>query len=1027
MRLVTMMALIAGAALQVLAKDDVPMPEHYTEPILFNSRPDPRREYRFGNVGVTGLKVHIYEGVTVTVEETVPGAPADGKFRKGDIIAGVNGTVLKGRNPYVVIGSALTEAEAKDGRMVFDTQSADGKETNRVELAIPVFGAYSETWPIKCGKSAKIIKQAAEYYAGTLKGFEMKAAGNSEEDEDIGIPGALACLFLLSTGDDQYLPKVKAYFDVMGKNIKGIGDNTWNNGYNGIACAEYYLRTGDKSVLPVLQYYCDNAKERQFYGIGWGHWGREISPRYVGGGLMNPAGAQVATSLLMAKQCGVNVDDQTLLGALQYFYRFAGHGSVPYGDHRGEGGLGSNGKDGMVAAMMQVAGTAKGSADCYRQARDSLALAMLDSYPCLVTGHGDDGRGDGIWRGIASAYVLDFKPALYHETINRLKWWYDLSRRPSGAFGMATCQRFDDEGSGAGVALAYTAPLKTLQITGAPRSRFANDFTLPGQPWGRKADLALLSVEDGKPCRKIGAKEPIHVPYHKLGNAYRTPENLAGIPRDELVRYAYHRNYVIRTQAAKALMLNGAFGEIEKLLEDPDPRVRRAGLDGMTDYRYWFVKGGKPIAAKDVSPAMLASIRKMLTDPEEALYVVDGALLALSCAQPGDIAESLPLIMQLAKNDEWWVRQTAFMAMAAAANDSAIAPKVMPKLSEMMLSEYRPQARETMYGVMERLLKAKQDEVKQIVAAFNDCQSKTEIMAGPRAGEGGFYVQQAALAGLKAEPGRAVEIAGIFKSRFNQLMTGHIVNLSGALAEVCGKMPDKDSEALVSLLYGDYRTELIRRMKDGENVPLDTVLSLTQLKNPEAGWKPLGKPDADTRIWQFKSFEPGEKDFLHPREGKRFRDVAIPAGLEKWYMPEFDAGMWTSGKAPIGKGEFKRRGAKAPVFENRSTWGDGEFLLARTTFELDSLDYDYYRLCVLDKQGYHIYLNGHRIKTYIWWSDPEYRKNGLDAGAVKHLKTGTNVLAVYANAAYDDGVQVGQLDVRLEGLKKSDLLGPDSE
>jgi hypothetical protein len=1010
-----------------VAKNAVKAPEYYTEPPLYSSRPNPLRECRFGNVGVTGLKVHIYEGVTITVEEMTPGTPAAGKFNKGDVITGINGVTLKGHNPYVLIGTALTEAEAKDGRLVFDVHSAGGKETKQVELTIPVLGAYGQTWPLNDKKSRTVIKQAADYYAQSLKGFEMKAAGNSEEDEDLGIPGALACLFLLSTGDDQYLPKVKAYFSVMGKNIKGIGDHTWNNGYNGIACAEYYLRTGDKSVLPILQYYCDNARERQFYGIGWGHWGRHINPGYVSGGLMNPAGAQVATSLLLAKECGVNVDERTMLSALQYFYRFAGHGSVAYGDHRGEGGLGSNGKDGMVAAMMQVAGGAKGNVESYRQARNSLGLAMLDSYPCLATGHADEGRGDAIWRGIASTYVLDFKPELYHETMNRLTWWYDLSRRPSGALGVATCQGFDNEGTGAAMALAFTAPLKTLRITGAPRSRFANDFTLPENPWGRKTDLAFLSVEDGMPYRKAARNEPIHVLLNKLGTAYSVPEGQADIPREELVRGVHHHNYVLRTQAAKILMHNGGLNELEKLLEDKDPRVRRAALDGMTDYQYWFVKGKQPISTKNVSPAMLESIRKMLTDTHEALYVVDGALLALSCAPANEIGESLPLIMPWTKSDEWWIRESAFIALAAAARESTLAPKVMPTLSEMLQQEDRPQAREVMNGELVRLNKANQDAMKLIVAAFNNAQDKTEILSGPRAGEGGFYVQEATLAGLRTAPERATEIARAFKARFTQLQTGHLVKLSGAFLEASGKMPDPEKQMLTAILYDEYRPELIRRMNEGGGVPLDTILLLTQLKHPEAGWQELGKPASADRTWQFTSFEPGEKNFLHPREGKRFRDVAVPAGLQKWYTPEFDSSKWTNGKAPIGKGVFKTRHAKAAAFENRSTWGEGEFLLARTTFDLDSVDYDYFRLRVLDKQGYHIYLNGHRIKTYIWWSDPEYRLVELDSGAVKRLKTGTNILAVYANASYEDGVQVGQLDVHLEGLKKSDLLGQEAK
>ena len=108
--------------------------------------------------------------------------------------------------------------------------------------------------------------------------------------------GALGCLFLLSTGDDKYLPRVKAYFDAFPKDVKAIGVSTWSNGYNGIACGEYYLRTGDKSVLPIMQYYCDDAKEHQSYGCGWSHYGaKSIWPGYVAGGLVHAAGVQVLT------------------------------------------------------------------------------------------------------------------------------------------------------------------------------------------------------------------------------------------------------------------------------------------------------------------------------------------------------------------------------------------------------------------------------------------------------------------------------------------------------------------------------------------------------------------------------------------------------------------------------------------------------------------------------------------------------------------------------------------------------------
>ena len=51
----------------------------------------------------------------------------------------------------------------------------------------------------------------------------------------------------------------------------------------------------------------------------------------------------------------------------------------------------------------------------------------------------------------------------------------------------------------------------------------------------------------------------------------------------------------------------------------------------------------------------------------------------------------------------------------------------------------------------------------------------------------------------------------------------------------------------------------------------------------------------------------------------------------------------------------------------------------------------------------------------------------MGTGAVKRLKKGTNVLAVYANAAYPKGVEVAQIDVCLQGLRKAELLAGGDE
>ena len=190
----------------------------------------------------------------------------------------------------------------------------------------------------------------------------------------------------------------------------------------------------------------------------------------------------------------------------------------------------------------------------------------------------------------------------------------------------------------------------------------------------------------------------------------------------------------------------------------------------------------------------------------------------------------------------------------------------------------------------------------------------------------------------------------------------------------------------------------------------------------DAYWKPIGKPLPDERNWRFATVDATEKkDKLEKFTDRRFRDITLPAGMEKWYMPDFDDSKWTEGKAPIGKGVWKHSGVTLDKFP--STWGEGEFLLMRTTFEVEDLNYESYRIAILARQGFHVYLNGHKIHTYIWWQDkPQYGSIVLKQDQIKHLKKGKNVLAAYANDQYDpkSPEHYAAMDVRIEGITKAD-------
>jgi len=366
---------------------------------------------------------------------------------------------------------------------------------------------------------------------------------------------------------------------------------------------------------------------------------------------------------------------------------------------------------------------------------------------------------------------------------------------------------------------------------------------VPCHLWGTDADLAFLSAKHNKDFYKYGKEEAIAIPYYQLHVTLSGDYAPKKLSLDMMLKNVRHARYEIRTGAAKVLCANKQFKELEELLRDPDPRLRRAALDGINGYRAWFTSpavGQNALKAGEYTPAMQEAVSKILSDPKEAWYVIDGALQALQHA---------PI-------------------------------------------------------------------------------------------------------------------------------------------------------------------ELLKK-----NIPN------------------IGEPAPEKRQWRYYSFDPVAEKDKRSKMGAAFRGITLPSGMDQWFNPGFKDSGWKSGCTPIGVGEFKSYDYYTyllanPDFsiKNNSDWGNGEFLLMRSTFEVKDLGYDYYRINILASEGYVIYLDGQQIHAFIYHTEtPRYNQIILDDKYTKLLKKGSNTLAVCGNLRYvkdktTDGYHpAGQIGLRLEGLRKKEL------
>jgi len=412
------------------------------------------------NMGPTGAAAWM-RGYHFQIMRIDQGSPAHGRLALGDVVTGADGVAFgPAADARITLGNAIGKAEASGEPLVLAVMRDGTAQT--VAITLPALGAHASGWPFDDAKSRQILSAACR----SLLDAQLPN-GKIPTDGEMG--SFLSGLLLLASGDSLYLDGARrAAYYVDSLDYLKIDYNNWPMGYGGLLLAEYYLATGDDSVLGKLAWIADELARGQMLCGSWGH----KSPG-AGYGALNQPGITDAMTLLLARECGIDVDQQALDKALAFFGRFAELGSVPYGDHMPGGMLDDNGKNASAAVLMHLAGRER-EADAF-----SRSVAM--SHWMREDGH-TGAFFSTVWGPLGAS--LAGSDAL-REFMDQQVWFYNLSRTWKGELLHLPYQealtRFDDSGyiyfggdfTTGGMGLAFALPQHRLRILGAPPSVFS--------------------------------------------------------------------------------------------------------------------------------------------------------------------------------------------------------------------------------------------------------------------------------------------------------------------------------------------------------------------------------------------------------------------------------------------------------------------------------------------------------------------------------------------------------------------------
>jgi len=389
------------------------------------------------NLGPTGARAVLKES-SLVVRHVFEGSPADGVLRIDDEITGANGKAFATHTfgkfygmgyevgyegPMMDLGTAIEDSEGRDGTLALDV-IRDGAPAS-LSIKLPAIGRFSDTFPLDCGKSAKLAADAVAYLV----------ARKEEHGRHVHEQGKVG-LALLAHGKMEEATELA---------MKWIGPPdekswTWFPSYRCIFLCEYYLMTGDERVLPTIEtlvkrLYLAQVLDPELYKDRM-HGGQPQAANYLMGGLghghrIEGYGTMTITTLLamlsweLAESCGIEVDRMHVDLAYACIHQHT-HESGYMGYRFATGAYTPVGRQGLSILVHQLAGD-RDADDHVRRVTRGLA----NSKTRLNDGHGDNVQA--VFWALLGIQLSGDKTAI-REMFDYNKAFINMARTHDGAF-----------------------------------------------------------------------------------------------------------------------------------------------------------------------------------------------------------------------------------------------------------------------------------------------------------------------------------------------------------------------------------------------------------------------------------------------------------------------------------------------------------------------------------------------------------------------------------------------------------------